>query len=303
MRDFLATMAASSEQRAREARSRVPVQELRRRIADRPAPPALSLHPDGFDLIAEVKRRSPSKGALAGDDVVQRARAYATAGAAAVSVLTEPEEFGGSLEDLERISASLVADDAVKSSPGAVPTLRKDFLTDPYQVFEARALGAGGVLVILRIVDEARLEELLSAAAETGLFLLLEAFDAGDLDRSGSAIERACELGVRALVGLNSRDLESLAVDPGRLQRLADSFPPGVPRVAESGLLDPADAACVSASGYDLGLVGTALMRSRDPSATVAAMITAGRAAKELSRIGEFSGIGVGSLASRAPGA
>ena len=303
MRDFLTRMAESSERRAREARSRVSVQELRRRIADRPPPPALSLHPDGFDLIAEVKRRSPSRGALAGDDVVQRAHAYALAGAAAISVLTEPVEFEGSLEDLDRISAALVAGDAVNSPSGAVPTLRKDFLTDPYQVFEARALGAGGVLVILRIVDEARLEELLSAAAEAGLFLLLEAFDAGDLDRSGSAVERARVLGVRALVGLNSRDLESLAVEPGRLQRLADSFPPGVPRVAESGLLDSAAAARAAASGYDLGLVGTALMRERDPSAAVAAMIKAGRAARELSRIAEVSGDGVGSVVNHAPGA
>lgn len=302
VREFLATMAASSEQRAREARSRVPVQVLRRRISDRPTTPALTLHPDGFDLIAEVKRRSPSRGALASDDVMLRARAYALSGAAAVSVLTEPDEFGGTLEDLERISAALGAGGGDDLSSAPVPTLRKDFLTDPYQVFEAGAFGAGGVLVILRIVDEARLEELLAAAAEAGLFVLLEAFDGGDLDRSGSAAERARALGVRALVGLNSRDLVSLEVDRERLRRLADRFPPDVPRVAESGLLDPTDAASASAWGYQLGLVGTALMRQRDPGSAVAAMIAAGRAARELSRIGEYGGNGLDSTLKHAPG-
>lgn len=300
MHEFLATMAASSEQRAREARSRTSVQVLRSRIADRPPAPALSLHPDGFDLIAEVKRRSPSSGALANDDVMPRARAYALSGAAAVSVLTEPDEFGGTLEDLERVSAALGGGD--DSLSGAVPTLRKDFLTDPYQVFEAGAAGAGGVLVILRIVDDARLEELLVAAAEAGLFVLLEAFDAGDLDRSGSAAEHARALGVHALVGLNSRDLESLEVDRERLRRLADRFPPDVPRVAESGLLDPTDAARASAWGYELGLVGTALMRQIDPSAAVAAMIAAGRAARELARSGEYGGNGLDSEVKHVPG-
>ena len=160
----------------------------------------------------------------------------------------------------------------------------------------------GGILVILRIVDDARLEELLAAASEASLFVLLEAFDAGDLDRSGSAAERARALGVRALVGLNSRDLESLEVDRERLRRLADRFPPDVPRVAESGLLDPTDAARVAAWGYQLGLVGTALMRQRDPGAAVAAMIAAGRAARELARIGEYGGNGLDSTSTHARG-
>ena len=265
MPDFLTRMADASERRAREARSRVPIQYLMRRIADSPAVPGLSLHPDGFDLIAEVKKRSPSIGRLGEDDIVRRALAYAQAGAAAVSVLTEPEEFGGVLEDLQQISAALAAGDMDTPRPDPALTLRKDFLTDPYQVFEARAMGAGGVLVVLRIVDGERLEELLSAAAEAGLFVLLEAFDADDLDRAGSGVERARELGVQALVGLNSRDLESLEVEPDRLRRLADSFPPGVPRVAESGLRDLADAARAAAWGYDLVLVGTALMKELQP--------------------------------------
>lgn len=281
MLDFLAQMAESSERRAREARSGTPVRQLRRRIADSPAAARLRLHPEGFDLIAEVKRRSPSIGRLAEDDVVQRARAYAMAGAAAVSVLTEPDEFGGSLYDLGRISDALAGGEPGDVRTGPVATLRKDFLTDPYQVLEARAMGAAGVLIVIRILDESRLDELLTAAAEAGLFVLLEAFDADDLDRIGGAVERARELGIQALVGLNARDLESLAVDPDRLRRLADRFPPGVPKVAESGLHDPTHASRVATWGYDLGLVGTALMRQTDPGATVAAMIAAGRAARE----------------------
>jgi indole-3-glycerol phosphate synthase len=262
----------------------------------------LSLHPDGFDLIAEVKRRSPSNGRLADDDVVQRARAYALAGAAAVSVLTEPDEFGGSLEDLERISAVLAGGDPDDSLSSPISTLRKDFLTDPYQVLEARVMGAGGVLIVLRIVDEGRLEEILTAAAEAGLYVLLEAFDADDLDRAGSGVERARALGVRALVGLNARDLESLEVDSDRLRRLADRFPPGVPKVAESGLLGPTDAARAAAWGYDIGLVGTALMQEKDPSAAVSAMVFAGRAARELSRLGTYTGNGSGPANMRAQG-
>lgn len=302
MRDFLAAMAASSERRARRARSGMPVRELRRRIADRPPAPELCLHPEGFDLIAEVKRRSPSEGSLTELDVVRRAIAYANAGAAAVSVLTEPDQFGGSLEDLERISGALGSGDPAGCPAAERPTMRKDFITDPYQLLEARALGAGGVLVILRMLDDERLHEILTAAEETGLFVLLEAFDSADLERSCSAVERTRDLGVRALVGLNSRNLESLAVEPQRLQRLAGGFPVGVPRVAESGLLGAEDAARAAACGYDLCLVGTALMKDRDPAAGVESMLMAGRAARALSSIGMYGGNGTFSVVEYAPG-
>lgn len=286
MPDFLRRMTESSKRRVLQARAGVSERELRRRIDDSPAPPELRLHADGFDLIAEVKPRSPSAGGLGGGDVAGRALAYRNGGAAAVSVLTEPDEFGGSLETLARVSAELSENPGSNSLPAPVPTMRKDFLVDPYQVLEARAAGAGGVLVVLRIVDDARLEEILCAAAETGLFVLLEAFDQDDLERAGRSARAGRDLGLRALVGLNARDLVSLTVDPHRLHRLSGSFPPGFPKVAESGLQDPDSITRAAGWGYDLGLVGTALMREADPSTAVSSMIQAGRASSRASRVG-----------------
>ncbi|MEJ2547908.1 MAG: indole-3-glycerol-phosphate synthase TrpC, partial [Gemmatimonadota bacterium] len=167
MPDFLATMATGSRERVRSARSAIPERELRARIRNLPAPAPLQTSLEGFDLITEVKRVSPSEGRLEGASVVKRARAYAEAGAAAISVLTEPEAFGGSLEDLESISRN------VSTGVDSIPTMRKDFLTDPYQLLEARASGAGGALLVLRILPDDRIEEMLDAAEATGLFLLL----------------------------------------------------------------------------------------------------------------------------------
>jgi len=277
--DFLASMAASSRERVAAAKSGMPAVELRRRIADLPDPPRLARRQHSFDLIAEVKRRSPSIGPLHSTHTEERARAYASAGAAAISVLTEPSAFGGSLEDLRRIS------DAVGGSRRAgdgrpIPTLRKDFLTDPYQVLEARAFGAGGVLLVLRILSDDRVAEMVSAAAESGLFLLLEAFDAAELDRARAAAEEAAALDVEALVGLNCRDLRSLEVRPDRFRELADRFPPGARKVAESGIESSEDAARVAACGYDLALVGTALMKQPQPGPLITGMLAAGRAAR-----------------------
>jgi indole-3-glycerol phosphate synthase len=217
-------------------------------------------------------------------------------------VLTEPQAFGGSLADLARLS-TVLAGHGSDDAPGApIPTLRKDFLMDPYQVLEARAAGAGGVLVVLRILDDGRLDDILGAAAETGLFVLLEAFDLEDLDRAGGYAKRGREFGIQTLVGLNSRDLVSLAVDPDRLRRLSDRFPPGVPKVAESGLLNRETVGRAAAWGYDLGLVGTALMREESPSTVVASMIEAGRTSRRRSRIGAANVGGTGPAPTRAPG-
>ena len=284
MPDFLATMAAGSRRRARSARSRTPEGELRARIRDLPDPPPLRTSPVGFDLITEVKRRSPSVGELDGAAVVERARAYAEAGAAAISVLTEPEAFGGSLEDLQAISR------AVSDTTGAIPTMRKDFLTDTYQLLEARVAGAGGVLLVLRILSDEELDEMLCAAGESGLFLLLEAFDAEEIVRAGAAAARAADRGVEALVGLNCRDLGTLEVDFARLKELSVHFPTDLRRVAESGLESAEHAARVAVSGYEFALVGTALMRQEDPVPLISKMLSAGRAARALSRIGRYDG-------------
>jgi indole-3-glycerol phosphate synthase len=269
MRDFLQAMAKSSAERAAEARSREPEATLRRRaLAAAPAPP-LRLHSAGFDLIAEIKHRSPSAGRLApratAADIAARAVVYAHGGAAAVSVLTEPDVFDGTLEHLVVAARDL-----------PVPTLRKDFLVDPYQVLEARAAGAGGVLLVLRILDDARARELLDAARELGLFVLLEAFDEEDLHRAAALVPFGAPGTI--LFGVNARDLADLTSETARHARLAQAIPPGRPRVAESGIADAAAVRRAVRDGYSLALVGQALMRAPDPGALVAELVAAGRA-------------------------
>ena len=266
---FLEQMARQSEARVSAARSTRSEAEVLAACRAVPRPPPLSLA--GFDLIAEIKRHSPAEGALGEDaDVAARAAAYADAGAAAVSVLTEPARFGGSLEDLGAAACALY--------PSGVPAMRKDFLVDPWQVLEARAAGAGGVLLIVAMLSDTALAELLATAREQGLFVLLEAFDEADLERATKFFPLAARV-APVLVGVNTRDLRTLAVDPKRLARLAPRLPPGVPAVAESGLHTPADAAAAAALGYRLALVGTALMRAADPAALAGAMLAAGRGA------------------------
>ena len=276
---FLGAMADASRARVRTARLRCPDAELEQRARRAPAPPALRLDRSGFDLIAELKLRSPAAGALVvggadeadGAEVVGRVSAYAQAGAAAVSVLTEPSRFDGALEHLALAAAALM--------PLAVPAMRKDFIVDPYQVLEARALGAGGVLVILRMLAREELEALLECARSHGLFVLLEAFDAADIDLMHQLL--AAHRGPNLLLaGLNCRDLETLQVVPGRLLELAPLLPTAVPRVAESGVAGPEDAARVAAAGYQLALVGSALMRRGDSTALAAALLVAGRSAR-----------------------
>jgi indole-3-glycerol phosphate synthase len=273
--DFLASMAASSRARVAAARRAQGDADLWRWAEASPAPPPLYLSPEGFDVIAEVKLRSPAVGQLrdSGDeDVVARVKGYAAAGAAAVSVLTEPERFEGSLDHLEQASRALL-------EAGRVPAMRKDFLVDPYQVAEARLAGAGGILIIVRMLDRAQLDALLKTARHFGLFVLIEAFDAADIHIAGELVE-AHAGGPPLLVGINSRDLVSLKVVPGRLEELAALLPRGVPRVAESGVASAEDAARLARAGYELALIGSALMTTDDPVALLKALIAAGRGAR-----------------------
>jgi indole-3-glycerol phosphate synthase len=271
--DFLGAMAHGSAARVGAARAREPTPALRVRAAAAPAAPTLALSAGGFDLIAELKLRSPAQGILGATDgdLEQRVTRYARAGAAVVSVLTEPERFAGTLEHLARASAAL--------APLGIPTLRKDFLVDPYQLLEARAAGAGGALLIVRMLGDAQLAELMAAAAEFNLFVLLEAFDADDIARAAALAHRWRGRSDDCLIGINSRDLASLEVVPGRLESLAALLPRGFPRVAESGLATAADAARLARLGFTLALVGTALMSAADPTALARGMIAQGRAA------------------------
>ncbi len=267
--DFLQVMAASSRRRADEARRQVSYDTLAVRARQTPKPPALRLHPR-FDVIAEIKLRSPASGgpARASDDLPARATAYASGGAAAVSVLTEPSRFDGSILHLAGAARALATH--------GLPAMRKDFIVDPYQLVEARAAGAGGALLILRLLTRAELESLVAVGRSLDLFLLLEAFDEGDLDTARALV---AALGTQALlVGVNCRDLATLQVRPDRLCDLAPKLPTSVPCVAESGIGSAGDAHAMARAGYRIALVGSALMESAEPQTLVREMVEAGRA-------------------------
>lgn len=296
--DFLQSMAQASQERVLAARAKLSENGLLKQAQATAPPPPLVRSTAGFDLIAELKLRSPAAGQLRTaeqEDAGKRALSYAEGGAAAVSVLTEPTRFDGSLAHLSAASAALRA--------MRVPAMRKDFLVDPYQVVEARAHGAGGVLIILRMLSRSQLDELCSAAKACGLFALLEAFDEADIElahdiletqqnqepgphrvgpsRSANSRTRPGMAPVQWLVGVNCRDLATLKVVPGRLESLARLLPTQVPRVAESGIATAADAGRVAAAGYDLALVGSALMSDADPRALAHEMVVAGRRARQ----------------------
>ncbi|GIU96743.1 MAG: indole-3-glycerol phosphate synthase [Actinomycetota bacterium] len=209
-------------------------------------------------LIAEVKRASPSAGAIApGDDPVARARAYEVGGAAAVSVLTEERYFGGSLEDLRAVAEAV-----------GLPVLRKDVLVDPTEVLEARAAGADAVLVIAAAVDDARLADLLAAADEQELGVLLEAHGDEDLDRALATPAR--------VIGVNARDLETLEVDLAAALARLRRIPADRIGVLESGVRDRSDVQAALEAGAAALLVGEALMRAPDPAAAVRRLLGAG---------------------------
>jgi indole-3-glycerol phosphate synthase len=245
--------------------------DLERRARGVAAAPPLALSSSGFDVIAELKLRSPAAGVLRDPAHDWRARvaAYARAGAAAVSVLTEPTRFDGSLGHLEEAARIL--------APLGVPAMRKDFLVDPYQILEARAAGAGGVLVIVRMLSRAGAETLLDAAASLGLFVLLEAFDAADLEEARFLLDRGVSRKGLVLVGINCRDLTSLEVEPRRFAELAPALPAGVTAVAESGVATAADALAMRGLGYRAALIGTALMTRDEPAVLLSEILSAAR--------------------------
>jgi indole-3-glycerol phosphate synthase len=250
----LAEILAATRRRVTALRLRQSHLESEARRA--PARPsfAAALAGESVAVIAEVKKRSPSAGDIrAGADAAELASCYARAGAAAISVLTEPERFGGSIEDLERVVAAV-----------ALPVLRKDFIIDPVQLYEARAAGASAVLLIVRALSRERLAELAALARAIGLETLVEVHDHAEL---------GVALGVQpAAVGVNARDLETLRIDASAAGALLSAVPEGVPAVAESGLRGRADVARVAARGADAVLVGTAVAGADDPARAIAAL-------------------------------
>lgn len=202
-------------------------------------------------VIAEVKRASPSRGALASiADPALLARQYAEGGAAAISVLTEERRFGGSLADLEAVRAAV-----------DVPVLRKDFIAEPYQVLEARAAGADLVLLIVAALDDRTLHDLHALVIELGMTPLVETHDADE-------VRRAVDLGA-SVIGVNARDLSTFELDRDLFGRLAPSIPEGVVRIAESAVSGVADVQHYRQAGADVVLVGEALVTGGDPVATL----------------------------------
>lgn len=265
MSDFLTEMSQASFLRARATRETAGAADLASRAASAPPSKPLSLPPSGFEVIAEAKLASPAEGRMTDEGrdvetVVSLARSYASAGAAAISVLTEPSRFAGSMEHLEATAGSV-----------PVPVMRKDFLVDPIQVVEARAAGASGVLLIARMVSGELLVEMTDLALSHGMFVLLEVFDRADLEKGASVFDRDI------LLGVNCRDLSTLGLDPARFETLAPHLPDHLPAVAESGISEPSDVAKVASLGYRLALVGSSLVRATDPAARLEALITAGR--------------------------
>ncbi len=246
-----------------ERQARWPVAALQQQVAELgpTRDPMPAFRAPELAVIAEVKRSSPSKGALAAiPDPAALASAYAAGGAAAISVLTEARRFGGSLADLEAVRGAV-----------DVPVLRKDFIVTDYQLWEARAAGADLALLIVASLPDPELARLHRLCGELGLTALVEVHTADET-------RRAVDLGAE-LIGVNNRDLQTLEVDIAQFERLVDLIPAGTVKVAESGLLGPADVARVAAAGADVVLVGEALVRHGDPRAAVADFIEVGTAA------------------------
>lgn len=245
-----------------ERRRLLPAAKVERDAAQ--TPPALDVParfalPGPVKLIAEVKRRSPSKGDLATiADPAGLAADYEAGGATAISVLTERRRFGGSLRDLDAVRERV-----------RIPVLRKDFMVDPYQVTEARAHGADLILLIVAAVDDALLRDLQQQAHQLGMTALVEIHDEAELGRAMDADAQ--------LIGVNARNLKTLQVDPLAFARLAPLIPDGRITVAESGITGPADVTSVVRAGADAVLVGEVLVVGGDPREAAAALIDAGR--------------------------
>lgn len=243
-----------------EREKALPFDELKARAAKAPAPrdAAGALRESSIGVIAEVKRRSPSKGELAQiADPAALAKDYEEAGARVISVLTEERRFGGSLADLDAVRAAV-----------DVPVLRKDFVVSPYQVHEARAHGADMVLLIVAALEQNALVALLDRVESLGMTALVEVHNAEEADR-------ALEAGAQ-VIGINARNLHTLEVDRDVFGRLAPGLPFDVTKIAESGVRGPGDLMAYAGHGADAVLVGEGLVASGDPKGALVKLVTAG---------------------------
>lgn len=254
---MLADLTAGALADAQRRRESVPFADVERlALARVPALDAMvALAPaERVKIIAEVKRASPSKGALATiADPAALARAYAQGGASAISVLTEERKFLGSLDDLRDVRAAV-----------SIPVLRKDFMAEPYQVFEARAAGADLVLLIVAALDQNLMQELFDLSTDLGMTVLVET-------HSGDELSRAIDLGAE-LIGVNARNLSTFELDRNLFATLVERIPEGTIKVAESAVRSAEDVAHYRSAGADVVLVGEALVTS-DPLVTLASFL------------------------------
>lgn len=239
----------------------VPTSELADLNAALPKPPSFFQalqRPDGkLAVIAEIKRRSPSAGAIKENaSALDQARSYRAAGASALSILTDEKYFGGTLADLTEVTGHFA-----QNAP-ALPCLRKDFMIHPIQVMQARLGGASAILIIVRALTDPEIEALQHAATTAGLDALYEIHNEADLSRTISHGAK--------IIGVNNRDLAVFKTDLSLSERLIPQFPKNVVAVSESGIVTPADAARVRAAGARAVLVGESLMRAEDPAALIA---------------------------------
>lgn len=254
--DLLATIVAATRKAVEVRQSATPLTALERRGDRVPQGRAFvdALRSSAAPrIIAECKRRSPSKGILRSNyDPGAHAASYAAAGAAAISVLTEPTFFDGSLGHLRAVRAAV-----------SIPVLRKDFIVTEYQVHEAAAAGADAILLIVGALDDLALRHLLDVAAASGLAALVETHDRDELDRALAA--------GASVIGVNSRNLRTLTVDPDVLESAVNAFPRGhnAVLVAESGIKTPADISRLTALGYHAFLIGERLITEADPGAAL----------------------------------
>jgi len=243
-----------------ERQSRVSLAQLKdmARKAASPLDAAAALKSEGVSVMAEVKRASPSRGAMAAiDDPAALAGDYEAGGARVISVLTEQRRFGGSLDDLASVRRAV-----------QIPVLRKDFIVSSYQLWEARAYGADLVLLIVAALEQSALVSLVERAVSIGLLPLVEVHADEELDR-------AVDAGA-TVIGVNARNLATLEVDRSIFARVAPRIPEGIVKIAESGVRGPHDLLAYAAAGADAVLVGESLVTEKDPRAAVADLVTAG---------------------------
>lgn len=237
--------------------------------------PSFDLHLSSFDIIAEYKANSPAEGRLTKPDLSKTDRflSYAQGGAAAISVLTEPTRFDGSIFDLDAAVSAV--------SNLSLPVMRKDFLVDPRQIIESKIYGASGILLIAALFEPTQLRYMLDCAHDHSLFVLLESFDEEDVIKSKSLLAksryRVLVEQKKLLFGVNTRDLRTLAVNPKRLSLLAKGVPHEVISVAESGLHNGKDILTARQNGYSMALIGTALMRAEQPEKLIQELLLVGR--------------------------